>query len=288
MTHYLKILVSAFLISLTFSIPAKAVIEDTTAVASSACSATGNMVAAGGDCRVTPSTFSAKIYEIGLCTAHPYGAAKTSATFDASTCVVIYTDAAPAAVDLAAAIGTNTTLPGTASAPAQGTYGFPYIKLGTDFTVAGSFTNTPAGGSATTYYSIGSNNVNTTGPAVAQTDSLRNFDRNGDGSTCTSGYLGAAVLGGTMDGFITDASFARSQDNENTVVAGLCDKSTRLVAVMNLSVPFTVTSQTYAVNFNFVLTNYGAQFIDGNNVAGAPEQFGSAPFAGYFTVLNAD
>jgi hypothetical protein len=288
MIHYLKILVSAFLISLTFSIPAKAVIEDTTAVASSACSATGNMVAAGGDCRVTPSTFSAKIYEIGLCTAHPYGAAKTSATFDASTCVVIYTDAAPAAVDLAAAIGTNTTLPGTASAPAQGTYGFPYIKLGTDFTVAGSFTNTPAGGSATTYYSIGSNNVNTTGPAVAQTDSLRNFDKNGNGSTCTSGYLGAAVLGGTMDGFITDASFARSQDNENTVVAGLCDKSTRLVAVMNLSVPFTVTSQTYAVNFNFVLTNYGAQFIDGNNVAGAPEEFGSAPFAGYFTVLNAD
>jgi len=57
---------------------------------------------------------------------------------------------------------------------------------------------------------------------------------------------------------------------------------------MNLSVPFTVTSQTYAVNFNFVLTNYGAQFIDGNNVAGAPEEFGSAPFAGYFTVLNAD
>ena len=104
------------------------------------------MMAADGDCRVTPSTFSTKIYEIGLCTAHPYGAAKTSATFDASTCVVIYTDAAPAAVDLAAAIGTNTALPGTASAPAQGTYGFPYIKLGTDFTVAGSFTNTPTGG----------------------------------------------------------------------------------------------------------------------------------------------
>ena len=90
--------------------------------------------------------FTTKIYEIGLCTAHPYGAAKTSATFDASTCVVIYTDAAPAAVDLAAAIGTNTTLPGTASAPPEGTYGFPYIKLGTDFSVAGSFTNTPTGG----------------------------------------------------------------------------------------------------------------------------------------------
>ena len=31
---------------------------------------------------------------------------------------------------------------------------------------------------------------------------------------------------------------------------------------MNLSAPFTVTSQTYAVNFNFILTDYGVQFID--------------------------
>jgi len=289
MLHYLKILVSAFLISLTFSLSANAAVEDTTAVASTACNATGTVMIADGDCRATPSTFSTNIYEIGLCTAHPYGAAKTSSTFDASTCVVIYTDAAPAAVDLAAAIGTNTTLPGTASAPTEGTYGFPYIKLGTDFTVAGSLTNTPAGGSATTYYSIGSGNVNTTGPAVAQTDSLRNFDKNGDGSTCTSGYLGAAVVGGTMDGFITDASFARSDSTEvGNVVSELCDKSTRLVAVMNLSAPFTVTSQTYAVNFNFVLTNYGAQFIDDSNSDSIPDEFGSAPFAGYFTVLNAD
>jgi len=289
MTHYVKILASAFLISLTFSLSANAAVEDTTAVASTACNATGTVMIADGDCRATPSTFSTNIYEIGLCTAHPYGAAKTSSTFDASTCVVIYTDAAPAAVDLAAAIGTNTTLPGTASAPTEGTYGFPYIKLGTDFTVAGSLTNTPAGGSATTYYSIGSGNVNTTGPAVAQTDSLRNFDKNGDGSTCTSGYLGAAVVGGTMDGFITDAFFARSDSTEvGNVVSELCDKSTRLVAVMNLSAPFTVTSQTYAVNFNFVLTNYGAQFIDDSNSDSIPDEFGSAPFAGYFTVLNAD
>ena len=288
MTHYVKILASAFLISLTFSLSANAAVEDTLAAASSACNATGNIISAGKeDCRATPSTFTTQIYEIGLCTAHPYGAAKTSATFDASTCVVIYTDAAPAAVNLAAAIGTNTALPGTASAPAQGTYGFPYIKLGTDFSVAGSFTNTPAGGSATTYYSRGAgNDVDTTGPAVAQTDSLKNFDKNGDGSTCTSGYLGAAVVGGTMDGFITDASFTRSNSGE--VTAGICDKSARLAAVMNLSAPFTVTSQTYAVNFNFVLTDYGVQFIDTNNNLANAEEFGSAPFAGYFTVLNAD
>jgi hypothetical protein len=57
---------------------------------------------------------------------------------------------------------------------------------------------------------------------------------------------------------------------------------------MNLAAPFTVTSQTYAVNFNFILTNYGAQFVDGNDAGIVPEEFASAPFAGYFTVLNAD
>jgi len=284
MLHYLKILVSALLISLTFSLPAKSAVQNVNAMASTACSATGAMMADDTDCRVTPSTFSTKIYEIGLCTAHPYGAAKTSLTFDASTCVVIYIDAAPDAVNLATAIGANTTLPGTASAPAQGTYGFPYIKLGTDFTVAGSFTNTPAGGTATTYYSRGAgNSPDTTGPAVTQTDSLKNFGDN----TCASGYLGAAVVGGTMDGFITDTAFARS-DSGDIADGSTCDKSDRLVAVMNLVAPFTVTSQTYAVNFNFILTNYGAQFIDGSGSDSIPDEFGSAPFAGYFTVLNAD
>ncbi len=124
MSHYLKILFSALFVFSTLSLSANAAVENTTAVASSACNATGTYVRRKEDCRVTPSTFSTKIYEIGLCTAHPYGAAKTSATFDASTCVVIYTDAAPAAVDLAAAIGTNTALPGTASAPARGNLWF--------------------------------------------------------------------------------------------------------------------------------------------------------------------
>ena len=289
MSHHLKILFSALFVLSTLSLSANAAVQDTNAVATTACNATGAMMANDSDCRVTPSTFSTKIYEIGLCTAHPYGAAKTSATFDASTCVVIYTDAAPAAVNLAAAIGTNTALPGTASAPPEETYGFPYIKLGTDFTVAGSFTITPAGGVATTYYSRGAGNaVNTTGPAVAQTDSLKNF---GDAS-CSSGYVGAAVVGGTMDGFITDTAFTRSIDTDKSgnppVTPIICNKSDRLVAVMNLAAPFTVTSQTYAVNFNFILTNYGAQFVDGNDAGIVPDEFASAPFAGYFTVLNAD
>ena len=134
MSHYLKILFSALFVSFNVIIISQCCRRETRPPwLQLPVTQPVTMVQQDGDCRVTPSTFTTKIYEIGLCTAHPYGAAKTSATFDASTCVVIYTDAAPAAVDLAAAIGTNTTLPGTASAPPEGTYGFPYIKLGTDF-----------------------------------------------------------------------------------------------------------------------------------------------------------
>jgi hypothetical protein len=289
MSHYSKILFSALFVLSTLSLSANAqTIVNESAMASSACNASGFMMDDDSDCRVTPSTFSTTIYEIGLCTAHPYGAAKTSATFDASTCVVIYTDAAPAAVNLAAAIGTNTALPGTASAPPEGTYGFPYIKLGTDFSVAGSFTNTPTGGVATTYYSRSNGTVGTTAPAVAKTDSLKNFGDTSVGGSCSSGYVGAAVVGGTMDGFITNTAFTRSIDTDKSGNPVICNKSDRLVAVMNLAAPFTVTSQTYAVNFNFILTNYGGQFVDGNDGDRIPEEFASAPFAGYFTVLNAD
>ena len=103
---------------------------------------------------------------------------------------------------------------------------------------------------------------------------------------CSSGYVGAAVVGGTMDGFITDNAFTRSIDTDMN--GNICNKSDRLVAVMNLAAPFTVTSQTIAVNFNFILTNYGSQFVDGIDPDRIPEEFASAPFAGYFTVLNAD
>jgi hypothetical protein len=43
----------------------------------------------------TPSVWEAVIYEMGLCTAHPFGTSKDGVTFDASTCTVTYTDTKP-------------------------------------------------------------------------------------------------------------------------------------------------------------------------------------------------
>ena len=66
---------------------------------------------------------------MGVCTSHPYGASKDSSTFDASTCEVVYSDAAATSTDIAGSIGTTSSLPGTSTLPPPGTYGFPYMPF---------------------------------------------------------------------------------------------------------------------------------------------------------------
>ena len=151
------------------------------------------------------------------------------------------------------------------------------------YKVSGSFTNTPEGGSATTYYSAANNSISTSAADFASsTENLTNFG----GANCESGYIGSAVTGGTLDGFITNTSFSRSETSDVTDEA--CDKNGRLVAVMSLNAPIVVTSDTIAVIFKFILTDFGSTFSDGDDAGVAPDSdgFGSAPFSGYFTVLN--
>ena len=64
---------------------------------------------------------------------------------------------------------------------------------------------------------------------------------------------------------------------------------THLVGVLTLTSPFTITPQTYGLNFKFNLTGQGVQFVDTTGTAdGVPDEFGSAPFSGTFEVLNQD
>jgi len=179
--------------------------------------------------------------------------------------------------------------------PGIGTYGYPYLVMGPSFTVAGSFTN-----STVTYRSAANNTVSTSAASnVSSTDNL--YDFNGRDEFCASGYLGAVVTAGTMDGFVTDSSLVRSESTGVVDTDGdgseYCSNQDRLIAVMNLTTPFSVTAKTYSVQFNFLLTDFGVQFIDDDNDGNdnededkdsIPSSFASAPFSGYFTILNAD
>ena len=229
-------------------------------------------------CGATPSSYSITVYEMGLCTSHPYGASKDSSTFDASTCEVVYSDANAASTDIAGSIGTTSSLPGTSTLPPSGTYAFPYILFKNEFKVSGTFTS--ANGTVTT--SDAGNALKTSGTPVVITETLDDF---GNAANCQSGYVGAIVTGATIDGFIADAN----KEREVTGAANCNAHKTHLVGVLTLTAPFTISPQTYGLNFKFNLTGQGVQFVDTDGTAdGVPNEFSSAPFSGTFEVLNQD
>ena len=108
-----------------------------TAEDSGACS-TGANVFSGSNtsCRFTPQLYKSSVFEMGLCTANPMA----GAALDKSTCTTVFTatdqtngsehDFALGDVDLL----------GTSTAPAVGTYQYPYIILSNVFSVKGEFT----------------------------------------------------------------------------------------------------------------------------------------------------
>ena len=129
-------------------------------------------------CGATPSSYSITVYEMGVCTSHPYGASKDSSTFDASTCEVVYSDAAATSTDIAGSIGTTSSLPGT-----TGTYG--YILFKNEFKVSGTFS---ANGTVTT--SDAGNNLKTSGTPVVITE----MDDFGAAANCQSGMWAQQLL----------------------------------------------------------------------------------------------
>jgi hypothetical protein len=262
-------------------------VNDNMGGSSPKCNASATLNANEGEvCRATPITYKVKIYEMGLCTASPYGAAKTANLFDTASCVVTYTDAAPVEVDIAATIGGAVQLNGTSTPPPNGSYTHAYMLMSKDFKVSGSITN----GGGATYYSKGSGNAPTTvAGAVEQTDSLVNFDPT---SQCVSGYLGATVPGGTLDGFITDVNKERGVSGDKSGAGGSVVCTTHVgyvTGTMNLITPIDVTPNTYSVTFNFLVTDAGVLWgDDGNSTKDQPDQFNNGPFMGYFTVLSSD
>ena len=207
MYKYVLALVTGFVLVFSGNLsPNRAVAAATnvSASASSICD-TSSAFTANADCTVTPSVYQVTIYEMGLCTSHPYGAAKTEEDFDASTCVATYTDSSPTTVDVATILtGGSISMPGTSSAPTEGSYSYPYIVLGSSFTTAAVHTN-----SVDTYYSKSDCTVTTTEANFGNcTDSLTQFG--GSATACDSGYVGATVTGGKIDGFVTNSSLSRS------------------------------------------------------------------------------
>ena len=247
-----------------------------------ACSSTGTMFSAGANsCRTTPSKYQITIYEMGVCKSHPFGVSGTEKSMDTSTCSVTFSNSSGSTVDIANNIGGKVDLDGTSTRPSNGTYKFPYIILDKNFIINAEFLHS----NGNTYYGSGNGNTATlASSSVDYTDQLTNFN----GPACYSGYVGASIPVGTIDAFLVNNSMTRSEDSE--VTSGECDNVSKLVGVISLSNPFSITPKTVSLQFNFKITNYGVQFTDdvGNDVPDTSGGIGSGPFSGSFLIKDSD
>ena len=156
--------------------------------------------------------------------------------------------------------------------------------MSSTFNIAGVFVHPTAGTFAST--AVLTTIDNTVGAVgVEAVDTLTNF-ADSLATDCGSGLTGAAVPEGTMDAFLTDTALTRSPFS-NGATGSVCDKSDKIIGVMTMNTPVTVTSDTTSVVFNFNLTNQGVQlFDDVGGFSGVPDGFGIGPFSGSFTVTN--
>jgi len=266
---------SALLLFVNFNI-ANAAVLNVDADDGTACLASGTMMTADGGCRATPSKYEMTVYEMGVCTNDPF-ANGTIATMDKTSCSIVFINPNGFTNDYAASIGSNVEMKGTSTKPKNGIYKYPYIVLNTQFVVQGSFTN-----GSTTYYSNGAAVTTSAGSASELTDKLVNF---GD-STCRSGYLNATVDGGKISGFLTNSGLTRADETDYSNPN--CTGISRIVGLMNLNTPFTISDKTVSFQYSFVLTDFGIQFFDDSGSNSVPDAFGSGPFSGKFTIIDSE
>jgi len=237
-------------------------------------------------CRTTPTVFKVTIYEMGLCTAHPF-ANGTGVTMDKTTCSAVFSNTAGSTADIASSIGGEDALEGDSFPPPEGTFKYPYAIMGTSFTVNAKVKGEVGTAFATKTYATAADgtftDVTAGGSGVDFASPLNNFG----GGKCVSGYINGSTGVGTIDGYLTNTALVRRDDAD--FAGGICTGQTRLVGVFDLNNPFTITPNTRMVKFNFVLTDYGVQVeVDEDTDAnpGKVKMISSAPFSAYFEAVE--
>jgi len=248
------------------------------------CSSTGNVIAAaaGGDlgyCRFTPLKYQVSIFEMGVCTANPL----SGNNFDRTICSTTFSASDTTngfSYDMVNALDGTVELTGTSTKPDVGTYSFPYVIISNTVTVRGEFTN---GG--TTHYGLANGTVDQSGPSADNDSALITF---GPNTACDGEYIGATATNGTINAYLTNTTLTKrlSSDYVGSGNDGCGSSATkRLVGVMNLDTPISITNNTINFKFTFNIRNYGTQFIEtgGNNI---PDLISQGPFGGFFETVE--
>tara|TARA_Y100001968_G_C19389260_1_gene734633 strand:+ start:219 stop:1079 length:861 start_codon:yes stop_codon:yes gene_type:complete len=218
-------------------------------------------------CLGTPSRFSIKIYQMGLCLSDPFSS--PVATFSKNNCVTTMDSIAGVDSDLASS---TVNLPNASSRPASGTYTHAFIIIGPDIGLKGTFDLSDGSGGTISYYSTNDGGVSTSSPAYNHTETINDF---GDEEVGYSAVFGPEVMptGGKVSALLTDAELIK---------VGSSSSVKRLVAVFetNSGSPVVLTDSTKGLEVELVVTDGGYSVEFDEN--GVPENFGSAPFKPVF------
>jgi hypothetical protein len=234
----------------------------------------GFVAATGGACAGTPDEYGVTVYKMGLCTSDPTPAPSVAA--DYSSCSLTFEDSAGSVANFAA--GRSLGLPASSTTrPANGTYGYAIILIGTTFNIKAQYG--PVG--ATTYYSTATSTgwpavANTTGPATLSPVPLGSFN---PGTSCDS-QDSLSIPSGTLTGTTLNSSQQRIPDSSAVTT---CSGATYILGVVSLSAPVTIDESVTALDALFTVTNMGTT-ITTDNAGGLI--FDSGPFNVVLSVVR--
>ena len=218
----------------------------------------------------TPSRFSIRIKQMGLCTSDPFSS--PVATFSKDNCATTMDSTEGVIADLA---GSSIDLPSASSRPASGSYTHAFIIIGPEIGLRGTFNLSDGSGGTISYYSTNDGGVSTSPPSSNHTETINDF---GDEEEGFSAVFGPENMpqGGQVSALLTDSDLVK---------VGIASSVKRLVAVFetNAGSPVVLTDSTKGLEVELVVTDggYSVEFDED----GVPENFGSAPFKPVFTAF---
>ena len=226
----------------------------------------------GGFCKGTPDTYGVTVYKMGFCTKNPAnptgGSVLAGSAPDYSTCSWTYENSTGEAASFSAG-GSIDLSELYASAPATGTYPYAVMLISKDFNIKGKFG--PVGGK--TYYSTTTFQTSSTDISdyATQVAPLTSF---GGPGSCEAYTEGEAVTDGTISAYLIDSSGIMLESDSSL---SECTAQEKLLGVMQMSSPLTISDTTTGLKMTFTVTNNGMSVV--TNRAGTDIFVDSGPFS---------
>ena len=250
-----------------------------------------------GSCTTTPTYFSLKVYEVGLCTSNPM--ADGAPSLDKSTCKLVYNNSN--GEDTGDVVSGSPELSSQyITQPTAGVYRYSYAVVGDTFGLAAKHLvrqGVTAATDNTTYYSQTLNpetNPSAAGPQQIYSVRVRTFSSaiactNGSNKTSKGGVESKGMNGRLVKAIATGDGYSYTLATQNSGNIGngtaICADSDRIVAISDGNSPVTIGSGQQGLNLRILVNSQSASvFVNPARVVSG-FGFGNGAFALTFDPL---